>query len=212
MDVRIAITDDHPMVRDGLAAMLQTVAGITVTAKYASGNALLAGLKLDVPDVLLLDMHLPDMHGREIVKTLRKQFPVLKIIIVTSTESVFLVKAMLDAGARAYLLKTAGQEQLSDAIRQVMAGEVVLSPEVKELLLKNALKQKSNLAYNEELTEREIRILELIAEELTSPEIAGQLHLSQRTIENYRLGLMQKLGAKNMAGLVKKAILMGIIK
>lgn len=212
MDVRIAITDDHPMVRDGLAAMLQAAGGITITAKYASGNALLAGLKTDVPDVLLLDMHLPDMHGREIVKALRKQFPGLKIIIVTSTESVFLVKAMLDAGARAYLLKTAGQDQLTDAIRQVMAGEVVLSPEVKELLLKNALKQKSNLAYNEELTEREIRILELIAEELTSPEIAEQLHLSQRTIENYRLGLMQKLGAKNMAGLVKKAILMGIIR
>lgn len=212
MGIRIAITDDHPMVRQGLSAMLATVPGMEVIAQYASGNALLAGVRQDIPDVLLLDIHLPDMTGSEVLPRIHRDYPAIRTIIVTSTDSAYLVKSLLDAGARGYMLKTAGQEQLSEAIGKVMDGEIYLSPEVKDVLLKNTLRQKTNLAYNESLSDREVTILQLIAGEHTSQEISEKMHLSPRTIENYRLGLMQKLDVKNLAGLVRKAILMGIVK
>lgn len=212
MGVRIGITDDHPMVRGGLTAMLQSVQGFEVTAEFSSGNALLAGLQKDVPDILLLDMHLPDMHGSDLVILLKKQYPSLPVIIVTSTDSVFLVKSLLDSGAKGYVLKTTGAEQLVEAIRMALKGEVYLSAEIRDILVKNALRQKTNMAYHEELTDKEIAILQLIALEHTSQEIAEKIHLSARTVENYRLGLMQKLDVKNLAGLVRKGILMGIVK
>ena len=212
MPVRIAITDDHPMVRSGLVAMLDTVPGFVVSAQYASGNALLAGLQQHVPDILLLDMHLQDHHGNELMVLLNQRYPALPVIMVTATDSVYLVKSSLEAGAKGYVLKTTGGGQLEEAIRSVLHGEIFLSTEVKDLLLKNALKQKTSMSYHEQLTEKETAILQFIALEHTSQEIAAKLHLSTRTVENYRLGLMQKLDVKNLAGLVRKAILMGIVK
>ncbi len=213
MKIRVAITDDHPTVRSGLETMLQTQPEIEITASYASGNALLSGLQQEQPDLLLLDIHLPDIPGNELVKIIGEKYPAIHIIILTGANSAFLIKSLYSSGVKGYLLKTSGQEQLLAAINQVVNGEIYLSADIKDILSKSALKQKPGITYtNEELTDREKEILQLISEEYTSQQISERMHLSPRTIENYRLGLMQKLEVKNIAGLIRKAIFMGIIK
>lgn len=211
MSITIAITDDHPMVRFGLNEMLRVTPGMSVVAQYPSGNALLAGLQKIVPDVLLLDIHLPDISGNELVGILQKEYPSIRIIVVTGVDSAFLAKSLLDVGAKGYLLKSTGQQQLATAVQKVMEGEIFLAPEVKDLLSQDALRKEIKVHSAGNLSEREILILKLIAQEYTTQEIADSLHLSPRTIDNYRLGLMQKLDVKNLAGLVRKAMLMGIV-
>lgn len=212
MKIRVAITDDHPTVRSGLETMLHADPEIEVITSYASGNALMAGLQKEQPDILLLDIHLPDIPGNELIKIVSEKYPAVQVIILSGVNSAFLIKSLYNSGAKGYLLKTSGQEQLITAIKQVAGGAVYLSPDIKDILSQNALKNKPGISYNEDLTEREKEILQLISEEYTSQQISEKMHLSPRTIESYRLGLMQKLEVKNIAGLIKKAIFMGIIK
>ncbi len=199
------------MVRFGLNEMLAPDRNITVTGQYASGNALLAGLELQVPDILLLDIHLPDIPGSELVPVLLEKYPDLKIIIVTGVESAFLAKSLTDKKVKGYLLKSTGPQLLLKAIYSAMKDEVFIAPEVQDLLSQDNLRAQTKLNSGILLSDREILILQLITQEYTTPEIAATLHLSPRTIDNYRLGLMQKLDVKNLAGLVRKAMLMGIV-
>jgi DNA-binding NarL/FixJ family response regulator len=213
MSIRIAITDDHPTVRNGLKAMLQSQPGMEVTAMYANGNTLLAGLQRELPDVLLLDIHLPDIPGNELVSKISAAYPTVAILILTSIDSAFLIKSLVHAGVKGYLLKTSDQDLLIQAIQAACQGTVFLPPDVQSILAGSALNLKSGATrMSMELTEKEREILCLISEEFTSQEIADKMHLSVRTIDNYRLGLMQKLDVKNLAGLVKKGMLLGIIK
>lgn len=212
MNIRVAIIDDHPMVRSGINAMLETDPAIKVSGLYAQFNSLMAALKTDVPDILLLDLQMADMAGMDILDTLIPLYPQLRIIILTSIDSALMVRRLMNAGARGYVLKTTGQEEILQAIHTVHKGDIYLSKDIKDILVQSTLKNKTGLGFNNELSERELQILQLIAEELSSPEIAERIHLSSRTVENYRLGLMQKLEVKNIAGLIKKAIFMGLIK
>ncbi len=210
MKIKIAITDDHPMVRDGLLSMLRPLEHIEVVGEYVDGRQLLDGLRQKQPDVLLLDFQLPGAGGEVLVPQLRKLYPKMRIIIVTSNSSIYNIKMMLNSGVCGYLLKSTDQELLVHAIEQVYQGNSFVSPEVHNILNRLSTKVKDNIEISNGLTPREIDILRLIAEEKNSHEIAEELHLSYRTVENYRLGLMQKLEAKNMIGMVKKAIMLGI--
>jgi len=210
--IRIAITDDHPMMLNGLKHALETYEHIEVTGLYAGGNALLDGLQQQQPDVLLLDVHLPDITGDALTRIITRKYPSVRILILTSHDSIFFIRSLLRSGATGYVLKTAEHALLLEAIESVYRGLQYLSPEVKDSLIKDTLKMRSKISNPLELTQREKDIIQLIAEEHTSQEIAEKLFLSHRTVENYRLGLMQKLDAKNMVGLVKKAIQMGLVE
>lgn len=211
MSIRIAITDDHLMVQNGLQAMLPADPSIAVIATFSSGKELLAGLRQKSPDVLLLDLNLPDIAGIDLMNKIASLYPQLPVIVLTSVDNAYMIKAMLHAGAKGYVLKTTGIAELIIAIKTVADGNLFLSQEANELLAKHVLNQRGRI-HIEELTERERSILQLITEGKTSHEIGEQLHLSGRTVENYRLGLMQKLDVKNIAELVKKSIFLGLIK
>lgn len=211
--IKIAITDDHPLLLNGLQQAIEAHGNMEIMGTYNNGSRLLNSLANTRPDVLLLDLQLSsDPQGSELVKMIKSKYPEIRILILTSNDNAYNIQLVLNSGADGYLLKNIEMTLLTDAIEKVYHGEEYLSPEVKDILLNSLRKNSSNLPGSENLTEREIQILQLIAEEKTSQEIGSILHLSYRTIETYRLAIMQKLGVKNMVGMTKKAIMLGIIK
>ncbi len=212
MNITISITDDHPIVRDGLQRLVEMQPHLSLLGMYANANQVMAGLKIRQPDVLLLDLHLPDKSGEEIVPLIRKDYPDIKIIMLTANDNIHSIKMMMNKGARGYLLKTSDQALLVQAIEEVYNGNIYISPEIQQKLNQAVLQSKMDASVNSELTNRELDVLRLIAEEKSSKEIGEILHIGYRTVENYRQLVMQKLGAKNMVGMVKKAILLGILK
>lgn len=210
--ISIFIADDHPMLRHGLISMLSLQEHIQVTGDYGNAEHLLTGLSGYQPDILLLDLSLPDISGEDLAPRLLKMYPKMKIIILTSNNSAYSARMLLDNGVHGYLLKNSEQHLLLQAITNVHQGCIFISPELQERIFKMAKQIKNDLISSDNLTNREIQVLRLIADELTSQQIADELGLSLRTIENYRMILMQKLGAKNMIGMVKKGILLGLIE
>jgi len=209
--IRIDITDDHPMVISGIKNMLYYYKHIEIGNVYHSGKALLEGLEKEQPDLLLLDIQLPDKSGNELARIITKKYPEIRILILTSMDNLFHLKDMMRSGCSGYLLKTADKETLVTAIEEVAAGGEFIQQSLKDQLVHSVLKTKAQKDMISPLTRREKEILALIASEMTNPEIAKKLHLSQRTVENHRFSLMQKLNVKNTAGLTKLALEMGVI-
>lgn len=208
----MAITDDHPLVIQGLEKVLSRYPQIVVTAAYNCGEDLLQGLANDRPDILLLDIQMPDKTGNELVRIISKKYPCVKVLALTSMETMFHVKDMMQHGCMGYLTKHTEPEILITAIEQVHRGEVFLEPHLQKLLLASMTKATVQNAQLTPLTRREKEVLQLIAAEHTSQEIADKLFLSLRTVESHRLSIMQKLGVKNSIGLVKAAMQMGLVE
>ncbi len=210
--INVVLVDDHPIVSDGLKCVLQSYPGITVLDSFESGLYLLDGLKTLKPDVLLLDLQLKgNLQGLDLIGIVKKSYPEIKIVVLTSNANYYNIQMVLHAGADGYVLKNTEQRLLAEALETVMLDETYLSPEVKDILLVNVKKKGKALASKEMLTPRELDILRLITKEYNSQEIGKALHLSLRTVETYRLGIMQKLDVKNMVGMTKKAIMLGIL-
>ncbi len=214
MSIRVTITDDHPLVIEGLEHALHAHPAIRVISTYADGNALLQGLKKETPDVLLLDIQMPGQAGNELARVLQKTYPEMRILVLSSMETPFHVKGMMQQGCMGYLLKsTTDRKVLAHAIEEVYAGRIFLDPSLKEELLHGMLKVKQRAEKNQtRLTLREKEILQLIVAEHSNQEIADRLFLSLRTVEAHKYNLLQKLDVKNTVGLVKMAIQMGLIE
>jgi DNA-binding NarL/FixJ family response regulator len=216
--IKIAITDDHPIVIDGLFNALNKEPDFNIIGCYSSGTALFQGLKQEVPDVLLLDLQLPDRNGRELVPVLLDEYPCLHILIVSSSDSSPYIKEMMRKGCKGYLSKsTTTQSLLVTAIKQVYAGEVFLDAGLKAQLLDGLLAtaskpRRANRKPNPTITSREKEVLQLICKEYNNQEIGEQLFVSTRTIETHRYNLLQKLGAKNTLGLVRIAEEYGLLE
>lgn len=210
--ISIMITDDHPMLRNGLKGILALQEHISVLGDYGNTAQLLQALQAQQPDVLLLDLQLPGTRGDEIAPLLLRQYPDMRIIILTGNNSAYNARLLLDLGVQGYLVKNTEEHLLISAIRKVHEGHTFVSPELQDRLFRMSKQVKNELVTADDLTTREVQVLNLIADELTSQAIADQLGLSLRTIENYRLVLMQKLGAKNMIGMIKKGIQLGLIE
>jgi two-component system secretion response regulator SsrB len=210
--IRLAIVDDHPLAINGIKTMLSTCPGVEVTASYSSGNGLMEGLKLSQPDILLLDILLPDISGKELAPLIIKQYPDIKIIALTSLDAPATIKVMMQRGCLGYLLKDADEHTLMEAIDHVYRGEEYIEASLKKLLLQHAIgSKKQGRDQHPELTLREKEVLKLIIAEYTTQEIADKLFISFRTVENHRYSLLQKLEVKNTAGLVRTALTMGLI-
>lgn len=191
--------------------MLQNNSDMNIIATYTTGQALLDGLKKNLPEVLLLDIQLPDKNGPELAKIITEKYPTVRILTLTNLDNDFYIKSMLRNGALGYLLKSSTREVLVEAVTTVYRGDQFLEPEFKDRIWKNALKNKSNHTSIPPLTRREKEILQLIVNEYTTNEIADKLFVSNGTIETHRLNLLSKLNVRNSVGLVKKAILLGLI-
>ncbi|RYZ53317.1 MAG: response regulator transcription factor [Sphingobacteriales bacterium] len=212
MLIKVAITDDHPLAISGLKNMLSDVPHIEVANTYENGTLLLEGLRQSQPDVLLLDVQLPDIKGQELAEIISRDYPKVKILAITSLDAPIHVRSMMKHGCSGYVLKNIRVNALQHAIEQVYAGEQYIEPALKEQMMQNLLQvKKTSGGRTPALTQREKEILKLIVEENTNQEIAEKLFLSLRTIENHRFSLLQKLEVKNSIGLVKVAIQLGLV-
>ncbi len=212
MGIRLAIVDDHPLVQAGLRQLLASSGNIMLEAVYASGEELLSGLERSAPDVLLLDIQLPDHNGDELARIIRQRYPQVRMLALTNVDTSAYVKKMIQAGCLGYLLKNVDRDTLVQAIETVYKEEQFIAPTLKEELLQDMLEGKRKAKLAPSLTRREKEILQLIAKEYTSQEIADTLFLSPNTIENHRKQLFLKLDARNMAGLIKKAVDFGLLE
>ena len=200
------------MVTNGLKKSLQEADNIVVTAIYNTAHDLINNLQQLDADVLILDMHLPDASGHNIAAAVLKQKPSLRILVFSSTDSIFQVKRMQQAGCLGYLLKNADSNTLVKAIGAVYEGYRFLSPELEKALIEDMFAGKaSNKPKKVALTVREQEILQLIVKEYTNQEIAARLFLTLSTIEFHRTNMLQKMGVKNTAGLVREAVMAGLV-
>lgn len=211
--VTIAIADDHPLVLNGLKTVLQQFGDrFQLLWQAADGKEVLQNLEIyPLPDVLLLDIQMPEKDGMETCKIVHQKYPSIHIIALTNFEDVFYVKNMMKNGAQGYLLKTADIEVLLKAIETVSEGEEFFDEAIKSKLIQDSLFGKRRTGLTPLLTRREKEVLKLIIDEHTNPQIADKLFLSLRTVEKHRTSLLQKLGVKNTAGLVKEAITKGFV-
>lgn len=211
--IKVSVVDDHPLAISGVENMLRPFKHIEIISTYTSGALLLEGLTKVQPDVLLLDILLPDQSGQDLAEIISKTYPKVNILALTSLDAPSHVKGMMRRGCKGYLLKNTDQDTLVTAIEKVYNGEEYIEASLKEQMLHNIIKGKREHLSNPKivLTEREKEILTLIVNEHTSKEIADKLFLSLRTVEGHRLNLLQKLDAKNTVGLVRIAMQMGLI-
>lgn len=212
MKIKISIADDHPLIISGLQNMLRHFPEFDIIATYENGAQLLQGFAQMLPDVLLLDIQMPGQSGTELAGIIAEQYPSVRILALTNLDNNFYIKNMLRQGVLGYLLKNSKQEILVEAIKAVNTGEQYLEPSLKERVWHDMMKTQNQNVLQPSLTRREKEILQLIASEYTSQEIAEKLFLSLRTIETHRLNLLSKLGLKNTAGLVKVALQMGLVQ
>lgn len=210
MKIHIAIADDHPMIIGGLQNMLSAYPHIVLEGAYGTGAELMKGLQQQQPDVLLLDIQLPDKTGDELATTILKKYPEQKILTLTNFNSMLYVHNMLRIGVKGYILKTTDPETLIKAIEEVHKGEEFIDQAVKSKLGQYATKMKKEANLRPTLTLREKEILKLTVNGDTIQEISEKLFIGLRTVEYYRSNLLLKLEVKNMAALIKKALEMGL--
>ena len=210
--ITVLIADDHKIFRDGIASMLQNEPDMEVIGEAANGYEVMDFLKIKQPDLILMDVAMGQAGGIETTAFVKRDYPNVKVLVLSMfSDSNYIVK-MLETGASGYLLKDAGRSELLTAIRTVAAGQNYFSNQVSARLVEHltqkspAKKAKTNIP----LTPREMEVLRLIAEEYSNPEIAEKLFISVRTVDTHRRNLIEKLGVKNTAGLVKYAIQHGI--
>ncbi len=208
--IAIGIVDDHALIINGLVHMLADLPQYPVVFTASSGKQLMAQLEQRLPDVLLLDIELPDTNGIDLCTTILRQYPILPIIALTNHDEVMYVKKMMRNGAKGYLLKGTDKPTLLKAIDTVYGGGQFLDRQIEQAIVQQTISGKRPTMMVR-LTKRENEILGLIANELSNQEIADRLFLSVRTVESHRHSLNQKLNIKNSAGLVKEAYLRGLI-
>ncbi len=209
--ISVAIADDHPLVASGISNLLRANPRFVIHAMYNSGTELLEGLVKKQPDVLLLDMHFPDTTGNELMRVIAVEYQNLKVLVISSIDNIYDIKDMIQNGCCGYVLKSATLEVLTEAIETVYKGEQFLEPAIKEQLLQSVLNNSPKVT-DYKLTQREQTILELLSHGKTNNEMAAELFLSHRTIENHRLSLYQKLGVRNSAELIRTALQQGLLK
>jgi DNA-binding NarL/FixJ family response regulator len=208
MPIRIFIADDHAMFAEGLESLLSDEEDFEVCGYARNGEQVLTCVPQLQPDVLLLDINLPDRSGLDVCKQLRMECPSVKILALSMHNDESYISAMLGHGAQGYILKSTGRVELCQAIRALAAGKTYFSKEVTDTMMQSLMRERKGGTPKEppKISRREREVLRLILDERTTQEIAAQLFLSEKTVESHRAALLAKLGARNTAGLVKAAI------
>ncbi len=205
--IRLLVVDDHPVVRDGLRAVLSTQDDLEIVGEGADGHAALTLLDLRRPDVVLMDLSMPVMDGVRAITRIRAAAPQVHVLVLTSYATDADITAAVDAGATGYLLKDTPREELFTAIRAAARGESALSPAVATRLL-NRLRSPDHST----LSAREIEVLTALARGHTNREIARQLRVSEATVKTHLLHIYPKLSVADRTGAVTAALARGIIR
>lgn len=213
--LNILIADDHTLIRDSLTqiAVKQEFTNSVETVK--NGNEALQRLSENNFDILTTDVAMPDMDGIQLSKKVRKQYPEIKILVVTQHTDFKISKQLLNEKVKveSIVLKINENNEIETALQKIAQGETYYSPEINQIIIGNLKNEKRKISQFDEirLTKREKEVLKLIAEEHTDPEIGEKLHISPHTAETHRRNLISKFGVKNAVGLVRKAVEYGFI-
>lgn len=218
--IKILIVDDHQLVRQGMRLLLDREEDMEVAGDVGDLKEALEILSAKAVDLVIMDYSLKGEKGDENTRVILSNYPALKVLATTSFNDRSTIEAMLRAGAKGYVLKDAARDDFLRAVRETAAGRTHLGPEVAEALLGDLIPGHSKPVTAPsaarapapvEITPREREVLVLITQELTTREIGEKLFISPKTVENHRINLMQKTGARNIAGLVKYALRHGLV-
>ena len=212
--IKILIADDHTVVRDGLASMLARQDDFSVVGEAQNGLDALAKVKELRPDVVLMDLRMPEMDGVEAMRRIREEEPEAKFIVLTTFDSDEYIFDAIDAGAKGYLLKDASREDLFRAVRAVHAGESLIEPGVAARVLDRLteLHRRGTTSASDVLSGREVEVLQLMAKGSANKEIAGMLSISESTVKTHVANIFQKLDVNHRTEAVTAALQKGIIK
>ena len=216
MAIRILIADDHKIVCDGLKALLEAQPDMEIVAQADNGREAVKLAQKQKPDMIIMDVAMPDLNGLEAMRQILSNNPHIKVIALSMHADKRYVTGMLSSGASGYILKHCAFEELVHAIRIVLSNQVYLSPTIAGIVVKELAQSKSRRARQsisaspQTLTSREREVLQLIAEGHSAREIALRLHLSVKTVETHRRQMMEKLEIRSIADLTKFAIREGL--
>jgi len=210
--IKILIADDHPVVREGLFAMLSREPDFKVVGEAKDGAEAVDKARRLNPDVVLMDLRMPELDGVEAMRQIRSTNPDIKFIILTTYSDDEYIFSGIEAGARAYLLKDAPREELFKAIRAVYKGESLIQPVVASRLIDRFTELSRKVPSGEQLTERETEILQLMARGAANKEISAQLSISESTVKTHISNIFQKLGVNDRTEAVTQALKRGIIR
>ena len=215
--IRILIADDHTIVRQGLSKLLEEEVGIEVVGEAVDGRDAVTRAMDLMPDIVLMDLSMPGLHGLEATRQITKRLPKTRVLILSMHKNEAYVLQSLQAGGSGYILKDSASEEVVGAIRAVSKGDSYLSPSISRVVIEDYLRVSSPGAAGakslyDTLTVREREIFQLLAEGLKNQEIAERLHVSVKTVETHRAHIMEKLNLNNIAELVKYSIEIGIVQ
>ncbi len=216
-DIRLLIADDHTIVRQGLRKLLEDEPGMEVIGEAVDGRDAVTKATDMMPDIVLMDLSMPGLHGLEAARQITKRLPKTRVLILSMHKNEAYVLQALQAGASGYILKDSASEEVTGAIRAVSRGDSYLSPAISRLVIEDYLRlsipgQGGTKSLYDTLTVREREIFQLLAEGLKNQEIAERLHVSVKTVETHRAHIMEKLNLNNIAELVKYSIEIGIVQ
>lgn len=216
MNIRIALTDDHQLILDGLGSILDKIESFEVVLKTTSGINLLTELDKGVAvDVLFLDLDMPEMDGLETLKRLKKNHPDIHVVILSMHEEESIILHSIEHGASGYLLKNSSVKQLKAAVNEVLLNGYYFEDFIVDVMRKGLFVKSENPFSTENvllLSNREMEVLDLLCKEHTASEISEKLFISQRTVEGHKRKLLEKTNSRNTAGLMLNCLKLGLIQ
>jgi len=213
MNIRILIADDHKIMREGLRALLDKQSDMQVVAEAEDGLTTVRLAREVAPDIVIMDIAMPDLNGIGATKKIKAELPDVKVIALSMHSDRRFIAEMFRSGASGYLLKDHSFEELSNAIRVVVSNRIYLSPSIAGIVIEDYVRQlqKDEISpVTDVLTDREVEVLQLIAEGHSTKDIAFRLHVSTKTVETHRRQIMEKLDLFSIAELTKYAIRQGL--
>ncbi|MEJ5239686.1 MAG: response regulator transcription factor [Anaerolineales bacterium] len=210
--INVLLVDDHPVLRTGLRTLLEREGDLRVLAETGSGEEAILLAERIQPDVVIMDLTLPDLHGLDATREIRRRVPRCAVLVLTAHAEERYLFPVLQAGASGYVRKDVADDELVRAVRQVASGKAYLDPAAQAMLLRSYLQPEKDIDLFDKLSTRERQVLQLTAEGYSSREIGEKLHISPKSVETYRARVMEKLNISDRPSLVRYALRKGLLK
>ena len=210
--IRLVIADDHQIVIDGLVQLLSDQNTIEIVGTATDGGQLIARVLATKPDIALIDIDMPVLNGIDACSRITNELPETKVVALTMLSEMSIIRKMLEAGASGYLMKNTGVTELLQCLQMVHGGGTYYGAEVADRILNEPQEKPDTRGNIPRLSRRELQILQLVADEFTTQEIAEKLDIAFGTVETHRRNIMQKLGSKNVVGMIRTAIAHGFVR